>query len=386
MQDTRDRTADLTREELQRYGRHIIMPEVGLEGQRKLKRAAVLIIGAGGLGSPIALYLAAAGVGKLGLVDYDLVEVSNLQRQIVHGTHDVGRPKLESARDRVRDVNPNVTIELHNLRISSQNALDLLESYDIIVDGTDNFPTRYLVNDACVLLGKPNVYGSIFRFEGQVSVFAADRGPCYRCLYPAPPPPGMVPTCAEGGVFGVLPGVIGSMQAAETIKLILGEGTPLIGRLILFDALSMNFREIRLRKDPRCPVCGPQRSIHSLIDYEEFCGMKPEPAVPMDQPDISPEELKQRMDRGERPFLLDVREPQEYQVANLNAHLIPLGQLPQRMNELDPAQEIIVHCKTGNRSARAVSALRKAGFHNVRNLAGGIDAWSQRIDPTVPRY
>ncbi|RPI07090.1 MAG: molybdopterin-synthase adenylyltransferase MoeB [Ignavibacteriae bacterium] len=378
----------LSNEEILRYSRHLIIPEVGLSGQKKLKAASVLLIGAGGLGSPLALYLAAAGVGKIGIVDFDVVDETNLQRQIMHGTSDVGKPKLESAKKSIKDINPNVTVETYPVRLSSENALDVLKDYDVIVDGTDNFPTRYLVNDACVLLGKPNVYGSIFRFDGQITVFDSKRGPCYRCLYPTPPPPGLVPSCAEGGVLGVLPGIIGTLQALETIKLILQEGEPLIGRLVLFDALKFSFREFTLKKNPECPVCGTNPTIHQLIDYEQFCGIAPiaKSKINFHEPEISVEELKQRLDRGDDLFLLDVREPNEYEIANLGGYLIPLSELPERVSELNPVQEIVVHCKSGGRSARAVKFLQQNGFPKVMNLAGGITAWSQRIDPRIPRY
>jgi adenylyltransferase/sulfurtransferase len=378
----------LSKEEILRYSRHLIIPEVGLQGQKKLKVASVLLIGAGGLGSPLALYLAAAGVGKIGIVDYDVVDETNLQRQIMHTTSDVGRPKLESAKESITEINPNVIVETYPVRLSSDNALKLLKDYDVIVDGTDNFPTRYLVNDACVLLGKPNVYGSIFRFDGQVTVFDSKRGPCYRCLYPTPPPPGLVPSCAEGGVLGVLPGIIGTLQALETIKLILGEGEPLIGRLVLFDALKFKFREFTLKKNSECPVCGTNPTIHQLIDYEQFCGIEPasKPKHNFHAPEITVEELKSRIDLGDDLYILDVREPNEYEIANLGGHLIPLSELPDRVSELDPYKEIVVHCKSGGRSARAVRFLQNAGFKKAKNLAGGIDAWAQRIDPRIPRY
>jgi sulfur-carrier protein adenylyltransferase/sulfurtransferase len=380
----------LNNEEILRYSRHLIMPEVGMEGQQKLKAARVLCIGTGGLGSPVALYLAAAGVGTLGLVDFDVVDFTNLQRQIIHHTSDVGRPKLDSARERIAAINPFVKVVPFETRLTSENALQIFADFDIIVDGTDNFPTRFLVNDACVLTGKPNVYGSIFRFEGQASVFAAKKedGPCYRCLYPEPPPPGLVPSCAEGGVLGVLPGLIGIIQATEAIKLILGTGEPLIGRLLLVDALSMKFRELKLRKNPDCVVCGPHPSVTKLIDYEEFCGLRgqekpvPNPGVP----EISVEELKQKLDAKEDIFILDVREPHEFQICNLNGHLIPLNDLPKRMNELDSSKEIVVHCHKGGRSARAVAFLQQAGFAKAKNLAGGVTAWAERIDPKMPKY
>lgn len=377
----------LSNEEIQRYSRHLILPEVGLEGQKRLKAASVLLIGAGGLGSPLALYLAAAGIGRIGIVDFDNVDHSNLQRQILHGTKDVGRPKLQSARERLADINPHVTVETYETALTSENALRLFADYDVIADGTDNFPTRYLVNDACVLTGKPNAYGSIFRFEGQASVFYAEEGPCYRCLYPEPPPPGLVPSCAEGGVLGILPGVIGVIQATETVKLILKQGEPLIGRLLLFDALRMKFREMRLRKDPNCPVCGPNATIKELIDYKQFCGIEPPRTEEKIVNDITVDELKRRLDSGDRPFILDVREPHEYQICRLEGSaLIPLGQLQARLGELDPEQEIVVHCKLGGRSAKAAGLLRASGFRNVKNLTGGIDMWAQKIDTRMPRY
>src|SRR5438094_9131783 len=384
------RGSALTNDEYKRYSRHLIMPEVGLDGQLKLKAAKVLCIGAGGLGSPVAMYLAAAGVGTLGLVDFDVVDFSNLQRQILHGTPDVGRPKLASAKDRLNAINPEVKIETYETALSSQNALDLFRPYDVIVDGTDNFPTRYLVNDACVLLGKPNAYGSIFRFEGQASVFGMKAGPCYRCLYPEPPPPGLVPSCAEGGVLGVLPGVIGSIQAMETIKLILGAGDSLVGRLLLFDALRMKFRELKLRKDPDCPVCGTHPTVKALIDYEQFCGIRPaapEPAAVNTATDITSVELKKRLDRGDALKLVDVREPNEYQINRIpGTVLIPLGDIPKRSNELDPDAEIVVHCKMGGRSAKAADFLRSVGFKKVLNLKGGILDWIDNVDPTQPKY
>jgi sulfur-carrier protein adenylyltransferase/sulfurtransferase len=377
----------LNRDEIRRYGRHLIMPEVGLEGQKKLKSSSVLLIGAGGLGSPAALYLAAAGVGRIGIVDFDVVDQSNLQRQILHGTESVGKPKLESATERIHSVNPYVKVEPYQTQLNSENALDILRNYDVIVDGTDNFPTRYLVNDACVLLHKPNVYGSIFRFEGQASVFYADRGPCYRCLYSEPPPPGLVPSCAEGGVLGVLPGIIGTMQAIETVKLILGIGEPLIGRLLLFDALKAEFRELKLRKNPECPICGENPTIYELIDYEAFCGITPEvPTNGHGAKEITVEELKERLDRNDDIFLLDVREPHEYEIANLGAMLIPLNDLPKRVNELDSSKEIVVHCASGIRSARAVNLLSDLGFKKVKNLVGGINAWADKIDAAMAKY
>ena len=378
----------LSKEEILRYSRHLIMPEVGMEGQLKLARAKVLMIGAGGLGAPLGLYLAAAGVGRLGIVDFDVVDLTNLQRQVTFSTSDVGRPKLDAAKDRLAGLNPKIQIDTYTTRLTSQNALDLFRDYDIIVDGTDNFPTRYLVNDACVLLGKPNVYGSIFRFEGQATVFNYPGGPCYRCLYPEPPPPGLVPSCAEGGVLGVLPGIIGSIQAMETIKLILGNGQPLVGRLLLFDALAMNFRELRLRKNPACAICGPNRTINELIDYEEFCGIRGEetPANTAGIPEITSRELKARLDRGDDLFILDVRETHEYQICNLNGHLIPLGELTRRVHELDSSREIVAHCRSGKRSADAVQFLKQAGFRKIWNLKGGILAWSDEVDPSVPKY
>ncbi|MBI5471320.1 MAG: molybdopterin-synthase adenylyltransferase MoeB [Ignavibacteriae bacterium] len=363
------------------------MPEVGLDGQKKLKQASVLLIGAGGLGSPLALYLAAAGIGNIGIVDFDVVDDSNLQRQILHSTNDVGRSKLESAKERINGINPHVNVETVQAQLTSENALDIFKNYDVIVDGTDNFPTRYLVNDACVLLKKPNVYGSIFRFEGQASVFYAERGPCYRCLYAEPPPPGLVPSCAEGGVLGVLPGIIGTIQATETIKLLLGIGAPLIGRLLLLDALTMQFRELKLRKNPNCPICGEHPTIDHLIDYEAFCGITPQPTNGEAREDeITVEELKAKLDRGDDVFVLDVREPHEYQIANMHGYLIPLNDLPQRVNELDSAKEIVVHCHHGPRSARAVGFLKQIGFKKVKNLVGGIDQWAIRVDPDVARY
>jgi molybdopterin/thiamine biosynthesis adenylyltransferase/rhodanese-related sulfurtransferase len=377
---------ELSNEEIARYSRHLIMPEVALDGQKKLKQARVLTIGAGGLGSPLALYLAAAGVGTIGIVDFDVVDESNLQRQIIHGTSDLGRPKLESARDRIQDINPNVEVETFGEPLSSENALEIFEDFDVVVDGTDNFPTRYLVNDASVLTGKPNVYGSIFRFEGQASVFYAEEGPCYRCLYPEPPPPGLVPSCAEGGVLGILPGAIGTIQATETVKLILGIGEPLIGRLLLYDALGMRFREMKLRKDPTCPVCGEDPTVTELIDYQEFCGIPQADAQADEVPEITVEELKEKLDNGSKVSVLDVREPHEYEVANLSGRLIPLGELPERLVELDKDETFAVHCKTGGRSARAVKLLREAGFENVYNVKGGITAWSEEIDPSIPKY
>jgi adenylyltransferase/sulfurtransferase len=382
--------ASLSNEEILRYSRHLIMPEVGMEGQLKLKNAKVLLVGTGGLGAPLGLYLAAAGIGRIGLVDFDVVDFTNLQRQVIHGTKDVGRKKLDSAADRMRDINPNVQLDRYEVALGSDNALDILSGYDLVIDGTDNFPTRYLVNDACVLLKKPNVYGSIFRFEGQSTVFAYEGGPCYRCLYPEPPPPGLVPSCAEGGVLGILPGMIGMVQATEAVKLILGTGEPLVGRLLLYDALGMKFRELKLRKNPECPACGDRPTITKLIDYQEFCGIpnhEPPPAPGMNEWEIDPVEVKKRIDRGERFQLIDVREPHEYQICNIPAaRLIPLGDLPKRVNELDSSIELVAHCKSGVRSGKAVDFLRQAGFRKVKNMKGGILAWSDKVDPSVPKY
>jgi adenylyltransferase/sulfurtransferase len=381
---------ELTEDDLVRYSRHLILPEVGIEGQRKLKAARVLCVGTGGLGSPLALYLAAAGVGTLGLVDFDVVDASNLQRQIIHSTADIGRKKLDSAEEKLKALNPALNVVKHDTLLSSANALDILKDYDVIADGTDNFPTRYLVNDACVLLGKPNAYGSIFRFEGQASVFAATDGPCYRCLYPEPPPPGLVPSCAEGGVLGILPGLIGVIQATEVIKLILGIGEPLIGRLLLVDALNMRFRELKLRKNPECPVCGAHPTVTHLIDYQQFCGLEPasdaQRAVKNGIPQLSVKELKRRMDAGENLFILDVREPFEYQIANIGGKLIPQNEVPQRLAEIDRDREVIVQCKSGGRSQRIAEFLKQSGYPKVANLAGGILAWSDEVDPTVPKY
>ena len=358
-----------------------------MEWQQKLKAARVLCIGAGGLGSPLALYLAAAGVGTLGIVDFDVVDYTNLQRQIIHTTADVGRKKLDSAAEKLKAINPFLNLRTFETRLSSDNALDLFRAFDIIADGTDNFPTRYLVNDACVLTGKPNVYGSIFRFEGQASVFATEQGPCYRCLYPEPPPPGLVPSCAEGGVLGILPGLVGVIQATEVIKLILGKGEPLIGRLLLIDALGMKFRELKLRKNPDCPACGKHPTVTKLIDYNEFCGIRgEEKPVETKLPEMQVEELKRRLDAGDDIFVLDVREPHEYQICNLNGYLIPLGDLPKRVHELDSGREIVAHCRSGVRSGKAVDFLRQAGFKKVHNLAGGILAWADKIDPKMPKY
>ncbi|HEX3986903.1 MAG TPA: molybdopterin-synthase adenylyltransferase MoeB [Acidobacteriaceae bacterium] len=379
----------LSNEEMARYSRHLILPEVGMEGQQKLKAARVLCVGTGGLGSPLAFYLAAAGIGTLGLVDFDVVDASNLQRQIIHSTNDVGRPKLDSAAEKLQALNPFLKIVKHETMLTSKNALEIIRDYDVVADGTDNFPTRYLVNDACVLTGKPNAYGSIFRFEGQASVFATQDGPCYRCLYPEPPPPGLVPSCAEGGVLGVLPGLVGVIQATEVIKLILGKGEPLVGRLLLVNSLDMRFRELKLRKNPDCPVCGSHPTVTELIDYQQFCGIVPEQkAAPMQNgiPQMSVKELRQRLDQGDKVFVLDVREPWEYQVANIGGHLIPLNDLPKRVAELNPEQEIVVQCKSGGRSQRAAEFLARNGFEKIHNLAGGITAWSSEIDPTIPKY
>jgi sulfur-carrier protein adenylyltransferase/sulfurtransferase len=381
----------LTPPEVARYSRHLIMPEVALDGQKRLKAARVLLIGAGGLGSPLGLYLAAGGIGCIGLVDFDVVDFSNLQRQVLHGTPDVGRPKLQSAKERLQAINPEVQIELYETRLTSANALDILQRYDIVIDGTDNFPTRYLVNDACVLLKKPNIYGSIFRFDGQASVFFPPQGPCYRCLYPEPPPPGEVPSCAEGGVLGILPGLIGCIQATEAVKLILGKGSPLIGRLLLYDALQMTFQEFKVRRNPRCPVCGDNPSITQLIDYEQFCGLRgqeaPGPTAFDNQSETTVEELKRRLDQHEKVFILDVRNPEEYQICRIpGSTLIPLPELPKRFRELDQEREIIVHCKSGMRSLKAQQFLRGQGFRAIKNLKGGILAWAEKIDPNMPRY
>ena len=379
----------LSNDEILRYSRHLIMPEVGMEGQQKLKAAKVLCIGAGGLGSPLALYLTAAGVGTLGIVDFDVVDYTNLQRQIIHTTADVGRKKLDSAADKLKAINPFLNLRTFDTKLTSVNALELFREFDIVADGTDNFPTRYLVNDACVLTGKPNVYGSIFRFEGQASVFATEDGPCYRCLYPEPPPPGLVPSCAEGGVLGILPGLVGVIQATETIKLILGQGDSLVGRLLLVDALGMKFRELKLRKNPDCPACGTHRTITKLIDYDQFCGIRGVEAAPATEgkmAEISVEELKKKIDNKEDIFILDVRELHEYQICNLGGYLIPLGDLPKRVGELDSSREIVAHCKMGGRSAKAVAFLQQAGFKKVSNLTGGITAWAERVDPKMPKY
>ncbi len=373
--------------EIRRYSRHLILPEVGMSGQLKLKQSSALIVGAGGLGVPLAQYLSAAGVGRLGIVDFDTIEETNLQRQVLYGSKDVGRKKLEVAKERVAQINPNVDVQGYETRLTSENALDILKDYDVVIDGTDNFPTRYLVNDAAVLLKKPNVYGSIFRFEGQASVFHAEKGPCYRCLYAEPPPPGLVPSCAEGGVLGVLPGIIGSIQAAEAIKLLLGRGDTLIGRLLVFDALRMKFRELKLRKNPACPICGTNPTIKALIDYEEFCGLRGPTEQVAEEFQITVEELKQELDQGQQVVLLDVREPMEWEIAHLDrAVLMPVAQVPGRVNELSTADEIVVYCKTGVRSGRITNFLRELGFRKVKNLVGGIDDWAERVEPEMPRY
>ncbi len=387
------REAVLSKDEILRYSRHLIIPEVGIEGQQKLKTARVLLVGAGGLGAPLGLYLSAAGIGHIGVVDFDVVDFTNLQRQVIHSTGDVGRKKLDSAAEKMQGINPHVRITKHEVALSSENALDILKDYDLVVDGTDNFPTRYLVNDACVLLGKPNVYGSIFRFEGQATVFAYEGGPCYRCLYPEPPPPGLVPSCAEGGVLGILPGTIGLIQATEAVKLILGIGEPLVGRLLLYDALGMRFRELKLRRNPECPACGDHRTITKLIDYHQFCGIPQQPAAApaqetkLKQGEIDPTEVKQKLDRGDNFVLIDVREPHEYRICNIpGAKLIPLGEFPKHVDEFDPAADIVIHCRSGVRSAKACNILRQAGFGSVRNMVGGILAWSDKVDPSVPKY
>jgi sulfur-carrier protein adenylyltransferase/sulfurtransferase len=389
--------SNLSHEEVRRYSRHLIMPEVGMVGQKKLKAGSVLLIGAGGLGSPLAMYLAAAGVGRIGLVDYDVVDASNLQRQVIHGTSDLGRSKLDSARDRILDINPHVRVDTYAVPLTSENALEILAPYDVIVDGTDNFPTRYLTNDACVLLGKPNVYGSIFRFDGQVSVFFAKEGPCYRCLFPQPPPPGLVPSCAEGGVLGVLPGTIGALQATEAIKLILGVGEPLIGRLLLYDALNMEFSEVKLRKNPDCPVCGENPTVTGLIDYEQFCGMPAHDRSHYQSgleageavPAITPVALRERLDAGDDLRLLDVRDPHEWAISNLGhrgASLIPKDQVLEQMSKLDTAQELVVYCRTGVRSADVIRLLRQHGFTKLLNLEGGINRWAEEVEPALPVY
>jgi molybdopterin/thiamine biosynthesis adenylyltransferase/rhodanese-related sulfurtransferase len=382
---------DFSNDEIARYSRHLIMPEVTLDGQKRIKAASVLCIGTGGLGSPTALYLAAAGIGRLGLVDYDVVDFSNLQRQILHGTEDVGRKKLNSARDRIKAINPNVQVDLHDMMFRSENAMQLVQGYDIVIDGTDNFPTRYLSNDVCVLTQKPNIYGSIFRFDGQCTVFAPHLGgPCYRCMFPEPPPPGMVPSCAEGGVLGVLPGMIGVMQAIEAIKMIIGIGDPLIGRLVSFDALKLRFKEFKIRKDPTCPICGDHPTIHELIDYDQFCGIPQadaEAAKELQVPTITATELKTKIDRKDKFVLVDVRERFEYDISRIpGSKLIPLGELPARLSELDSADDIVLHCKVGGRSAKALRILQEAGFRKLNNLQGGITSWSDEVDPSVPKY
>ena len=378
---------ELSKEEIERYSRHLIIPEFGMQGQRRLKQASVLCIGTGGLGSPLTLYLAAAGIGRLGLVDFDVVDATNLQRQILHGTRDIGRSKLDSARDAIHDINPHVHVDTYNTRISAENAMDLIAPYDLVVDGTDNFPTRYLVNDACVLLGKPNVYGSIFRFDGQASFFHAAQGPCYRCLYPEPPPPGLVPSCAEGGVLGILPGIIGVIQATEAIKWLTGIGEPLIGRLLSFNALSMTFREFKLRKDPDCPLCGEKPTITGLIDYEQFCGIGGGATLLSSEEEVTPRELNAELKAGQPILLLDVREPHEYDICKLeDSTLIPLGQLETRMGELDREANVVVYCRSGGRSAQAAKLLEASGFRRVRNLVGGTLAWADQVDPHMPKY
>ncbi len=381
---------DLSNQEILRYSRHLILPEVGLEGQRKLKGARVLMVGTGGLGAPLGLYLAAVGVGRIGIVDFDVVDETNLQRQVIHGTKDVGRPKIDSAAETMQDINPRLVVDRYETALTSENALDILSEYDVVVDGTDNFPTRYLVNDACVLLDKPNAYGSIFRFEGQATVFHHQSGPCYRCLYPEPPPPGLVPSCAEGGVLGILPAVIGSIQATEAVKIILGKGDSLSGRLLLYDALNMRFRELRLRRNPDCPVCGDEPTVRELIDYQQFCGIPQQAAEEAAQerlPEITPAALRDRLDAGDDVFVLDVREPHEFEIARIGGStLIPLGTLPQHVHELDSTADIVVHCKSGVRSGKAQRLLKEMGFSRVTNLSGGILRWSDEVDPNVPRY
>ena len=384
------RLPELTTDDLSRYSRHLSLPEVGMEGQRRLKAARVLCVGAGGLGSPLALYLTAAGIGTLGLVDFDVVDASNLQRQIIHSTKDIGRKKLDSAVEKLTALNPAIRIVKHETMLTSANALEILKDYDIVADGTDNFPTRYLVNDACVLTGKPNVYGAVFRFEGQASVFATEQGPCYRCVYPEPPTPGQAPNCAESGVLGILPGLVGMIQATEVIKLILGKGESLIGRLLLIDVLAMRFRELQLRKNPECPVCGSHPTVTELIDYQQFCGIAPEPpkenTLKNGIPQISVKELKRRIDAGEDVYLLDVREPYEYKIAQIGGKLIPQNEVPQRLAEIDRDREVIVHCRSGVRSQRIAEFLKQAGYPRVVNLAGGILAWADEIDPKVQKY
>ena len=389
--EDRLQSIDFSNDEIARYSRHLIMPEVTLDGQKRIKAASVLCIGTGGLGSPIALYLAAAGIGRLGVVDFDVVDFSNLQRQILHGTDDVGRKKLNSARDRIKAINPNVQVDLHDMMFRSENAMQVVQDYDIVIDGTDNFPTRYLSNDVCVLTKKPNIYGSIFRFDGQCTVFAPHLGgPCYRCMFPEPPPPGMVPSCAEGGVLGVLPGIIGVMQAIEAIKMIIGIGDSLIGRLVSFDALKLRFKEFKIRKDPSCPICGEHPTIHELIDYDQFCGIPQadaEAAKELEVPTITATELKTKIDRKDKFVLVDVREPFEYDISRIpGSKLIPLGELPARLSELDSADDIVLHCKVGGRSAKALRILQEAGFRKLNNLQGGITAWSDEVDPSIPKY
>jgi adenylyltransferase/sulfurtransferase len=385
----RAQTTELSPQEVARYSRHLIMPEVALDGQKKLKASRVLLIGAGGLGSPLGLYLAAAGVGRIGLVDFDVVDFSNLQRQVIHGTQDVGRPKLHSARDRLKAINPEVQLDLYETHLTSANAFDIFKPYDVIIDGTDNFPTRYRVNDACVLLRKPNVYGSIFRFDGQASVFFPPEGPCYRCLYPEPPPPGEVPSCAEGGVLGILPGLVGCIQATEAIKILLGAGSTLIGRLLLYDAWQMKFQEFKIRRNPKCPLCGDKPTITKLIDYDQFCGVRPpEPVTPTAAAgEMTVQDLKRRMDAGEKLTIVDVRNPEEFQICRIpGSQLLPLPELNQRFRELDPAKEIILHCKSGMRSGKAQQFLRDQGFKHTINLKGGILAWAEQIDKSMPKY
>ena len=381
--------ANLTKEQILRYSRHLIMPEIGVEGQEKLLNAKVLLIGAGGLGSPLGLYLAAAGVGTLGIVDFDAVDFTNLQRQIIHRNEDVGRLKVESAKERILSINPEITVHTYNAKLSRSNVLDIIKDYDIVIDGTDNFPTRYLVNDACVFQKKPNIYGSIFRFDGQATVFYPFKGPCYRCLFPEPPPPGMVPSCAEGGVLGVLPGIVGTIQATEAIKLITGQGEPLVGRLLLFNALRMEFREVTIKRSPDCPVCGDTPTIKALIDYEQFCGLGRGEEGPGEATayDLSPQEAKELLERDRNAVLLDVREPHEYDIVHVDrAKLIPLSELHLRTNELDTANTIVVHCHHGPRSQQAIKVLEHFGFKKLKHLHGGIDAWAEEVDPKMARY
>jgi molybdopterin/thiamine biosynthesis adenylyltransferase/rhodanese-related sulfurtransferase len=384
------KNGSLSHEEILRYSRHLLMPEVGLDGQERLKNSSVLVIGTGGLGSPVLMYLAAAGVGRIGIVDYDVVDFTNLQRQIIHGTDSLGQRKVESAHQRIKDINPSITVDLYDEPFTSENAFRISEPYELIIDGTDNFPTRYLVNDVCVLSGKPNVYGSIFRFEGQVSVFWAEKGPCYRCLFPDPPPPGMVPSCAEGGVFGVLPGTIGTLQATEALKILLDIGQPLVGKLLLFDALAMDFEELRLKKNPNCKICSQNPEITALIDYEEFCGVpghdREEDLLPSEW-EIEPEQVYEKLSNGEKIHLIDVREPHELKISKIEgADLIPLGTLASEMHRLDSAEEIVLFCKSGTRSARALELLAGAGFRKLKNLRGGINAWAEKIDSSLPKY